>query len=791
MLNHAVTTSQQMNTLLGYLKTQTTPPDGMLFFEPLMAAKLDDSPESIVRLSQLLTQLQGYLVQKHITLDTLATQPQSRAFFLTVASYLGNYLAKSCDETLRWYNYFEARTEIDKKNRLYKTNFQLEHAFENSVLAKIGDNMYVQPLRAVQMQLARQGTISEFVANMRQGIFKQAQINIMAEPNQVCRDYLQKVQTGRLLDSTFGFFEPLKSLVFDYSVTSLAHLDTILAQIKQIHQLNAENYQVIITQPAHQATLYLLGFYIGMTCARVTNTPVIWANYQQIYRTLIYANPNAGLVDCIEHSFVMVVQKPNHSQIPQAPQTEKCFVAPIAVVTQMLFGIADSTSNLNDRVNLKNLYAITTSTAFFHDFEQNFVKKNNPSSLAFYPYPSLTPTTEMPKLWQIALQSASGMLNNHLMQIFDGSDLEPQIFELDPITKKGSIEPVTTLGKTSAADYLKHNPKQSPMLVATHDTLINLPTGQCHGIAMDIAVYHESPESRTLRLRLVLPYRPADDKNGFAIYPLILTELLAQPIEIAAENGVVVGLNRGLSTGLDNELAKALITQFYQFSTAFVSPLHEGNFWQNYYIEPINSAQKSPLSRQLDTQYTDKIDLALLPVAPIAPLESSIEPSLELSLEPSVELSLEPTLKTNLDSTIAPMSEAINEAALVPVVIETPISTKQNLSDSLLSESRLSNSCLSKNTATQSVLPNADLTSTIPTRSLTKLPEKVAEKTLIKTPKKAQISAELLTQLNQDKARLQRQLSTSDGAKDRKIILTVGGTGVLLVLLLLGVWVMK
>lgn len=137
------------------------------------------------------------------------------------------------------------------------------------------------------------------------------------------------------------------------------------------------------------------------------------------------------------------------------------------------------------------------------------------------------------------------------------------------------------------------------------------------------------------------------------------------------------------------------------------------------------------------------------------------------------------------------MSEAMNELSLVPVVIETPISPKQNSSDSLLSESRLSNSCLSKNTATQSVLLDADLPSAIPTRSLTKVPEKVAEKTPIKTPQKAQISAELLTQLNQDKARLQRQLSTNDGAKDRKIILTVGGMGVLLVLLLLGVWVMK
>lgn len=740
------TTTHQINTLLLHLNNRTEPPEGMLFFQPLVNANLDGTPDSIERLSRLLTQLQGYLTQKNTSLETLVSQPQSRLFFLTIAGYLGDYLAKSCDEFLIWYSYFEARTEIDKKNRAYGTDFQLEQAFENSVVAKIGDNMYCQPLRAVQQHLAGQGDISEFVAQMQADIFEQTQVNIMAEPNQVCRAYLQKVKTGRLLDNTLGFFEQLKTVNFDYSVSSLAELDKTFAQIKQQYVLTPDTYQSLISEPAHQATLYLLGFYIGMTCAKVTEKPVTWANYQQIYRTLIYANPNAKLVDSIEHSFVMVVETQTNNA------TEKRFVTPILVVTQSLFGISDT-----EIKNSENPSAPLTATAFYQAFEQNFAD-NNHSNFQTFPYPTPTTATQIPKLWQIALQSASRLVNNNLMQIFDGSELEPQVFELDPVTKKGNIQPLASLtqkaGKITAREYLRKNPKQSLVLITTQDTLINLPSGQCDGVAVDIAVYHEPK----LRLRVTLPYRPAESGAGFAIYPLIVANVALQ--NVANEQ--------------KDDTLQSLMAEFYQSATAFDSPMHEGNFWQNYYLEPVNSPKKSPLQQQIDHQQADKITLTLLPVAPLAPVE--VEPVIEPVAEPMLQPIAVPQSLPQAVQPVLPEISPMQTSQAIPTPVATPVPT--------LTVNANVNQFYNQNSAplpkpqalkTPNPTPTLETTNALPKNE---------------TPK-AQISPELLAQLRQDQERLQSQLSTSDGDKDRKMMMMGGAVVMILIILLLGAWLMK
>lgn len=558
-----ISTTQQINTLLYYIKQQQEPPFPVLFYSAIAKTNLDYTPDSIQRLSHMLNQL----AKKNFNINELLKQTGGTLFFLMIAAYLVDYLAKCTAEQVQWLSYNEVvQTMNDQKNEaqpLFPANF------ENSLLAKIGEAVFCQPLKAIYEHLLNENTIQSFIHQIQQETFNYSQINILAEPNKVCHDYLEKLKTEQLLDNTIGFFPYIQHIKFDYSQQSLQQIDEALANIKQTFQFSANDYHQIIEQSQNQAFCYLLGFYIGMTSAKLANTAVKWVNYEQMQALI----NDPDFIHCIEHSFVLLME--NH------------YRTPILVITNHLFDITKEYPN--SAVEFANIVK-EENQGFFQLFRLD--KQINVDYFA-----------NIPSNWLSVTQSAGFLLANNLLHLFDGGQVEPRLFEPNnylvsannPQNRlpSGHIEELKFEDSHWAIDnlyqQLNNNPKKLPFLVGSFDMHVNLPTGRVDGIALEIRCYHEPK----LNIQLILPYRSAKDNRGFAIYPIISNQQ-ETPVEI-----------------------NTLVQLLYKVAMGFKSPLYTGNFWENYYIDSLNMWTVSPLQQQKkskENQLVEKISLEVFPI---------------------------------------------------------------------------------------------------------------------------------------------------------------------------------
>lgn len=564
------TTAQQVNTLIHALTSHQTAPVPILFGSTLHKLSFDYTPRSIAQLQQLFGQLsaRGYRAEQ------LLAQTGGANFLLAIAGYLGDYLARSTDETIHWYDYTEASDEIAQQNAEHGTQFRLPVQFESSVVARIGASMYCQPLKVIPALLAGEPVLPAFIEAMQTAIFQQAQVNLIAEPNQVASDYLKWVRTGKLLNRQVAFFEALSAVNFDYSATSLAAIDTALTHIKTQYQFGADNYMSQVSEPSVQAFLYLLGFYIGMTSSRLANVAVKWANYDQMLAML----EDNTFVNCIEHSFVLLME--NH------------YRTPILVVTNRLFDIAPQFP--------------TTAVEFAEVIDQ----QNRGSLQVFQPaalYPLTNASETLPPLQRYAMQAAGRLLHRHLSAIKAGQSLAPQLFEgvLNPSTQRVNAN-LTALPSAddTAIDGLYHTlaqPDTALVQVASYEMMANLPTGRCDAIALEIRV-HQTP---ALSLQLIVPYRPETPNEAMAIYPIVSNQSSLP------------------------EHSHALVALLHQSLLS----LKDGQRWQSYIVDDFAPWAITPHQMQQLAQAHQPADNITIAVLPVAPLDDSAVTTTGLTLE--------------------------------------------------------------------------------------------------------------------------------------------------------------
>lgn len=559
-----IATAQQIATLLYYLTSKQTPPFEVRFWSNLQKIDFDYSANSIQALNRFFAALSKHQVK----LADLLAEKGGQAFVVTVTAYIADYLAKTTGQSIKWYDYAAITKEVARQNARHLAYLPLSATFECSLTAHIGQRFYCQPLKLLPSLLAGEPVLSPFMARMTKTLYQQAQVNLLQAPDEVCRDYLAKVKTGRLFDRSIGFFTYLAAVDFDYSRENLAQLDQALTAIVQDFSFTRDAYLTFVQDPSRQVFCYLLGFYIGVTSSRLANTPARWLNFEQMRDSL-----GEDFSDCIEHRFILLL--------------EDGYYAPMRVVTNRLFGLSNE---------------FPTSAVAFSDGLQ----AQQLSQIAVYPYqPDATITEKIPSHWQQAIQAASVVAASALLKVWQGHAVLPCMYQVKIDDMLGTID-LSDGQQLQGADTdamidglyqtLYQNPQAAAIRVAYFESYVNVPMGRTDGLVIEVRVY----DTPALQLQLILPYQAANDSH-LTIYPLVSHQPIGQG-----------------QTTLTSEQMAALTQCFYQAvlnvptdNTAIKK------LWQAAYINRLDCWAVSPKAQWLETQTGQLVDTFAVPLLPL------------------------------------------------------------------------------------------------------------------------------------------------------------------------------
>lgn len=502
-----VDTQQQINSLLYYLTQKTPAPFGALFDQAKQAVTFDYSENSLIQLTQFLLKLWS-----RYSLSQVINQADGKAMLFALAAYLGNYLARQSQQTITWYDY----TQVSQLLALLDCQFAdiitlsaeqtangglvtLVPGFMSSLTARIGD-VYYQPLSAIVKCGTSDVDILATIQSMQAVISQQSQINLLADPNDVAQAYLAMIKANKLTNSQIGYLDYFTEVIFDDHANSLQQIDAALLQLKQHLHDQSIDYRSFISQPANQALCYFLGFYIGTTSSQLAKIAVKWVNYTQM-RALLDDN---GFVDCIEHSFLLLM--------------EDCYLAPIAIVTNRLFNVApqypDSAVNFAKRLQQQPATAVTI---FYY---QTYYKLSLTQPAA----------VNLPGKWQPMIQAAAKIIVAQLQQICQLAALPTptdknatQIHYIAASTQNNTptVAPSDLPATLSLDQYyqlLLDNPNQEIYQVLSYSAYVNLPSGRANGLVIELRYYEQAAP---LSLQLILPYKSPTERHTLVIYPIL------------------------------------------------------------------------------------------------------------------------------------------------------------------------------------------------------------------------------------------------------------------------------
>lgn len=554
------TTAQHVNTLLHHLHTKQQPPFSMLFWSAIQKIDFDYSSASIDKISQLFAQLG----KRDISVAKIVSQQGGDNFLLAIASYIAKTLSVTTGERVTWYNYDEISQDIAEQNRLHNTHFALPKAFGSSLVAKVG-NVYCQPLKLVPSLLAGEkgangeSILAEFLNEMTQAVFADSQVNLIDDANSIAKHYLAKIQTGKLLDKSIGFYAYLAEIDFDFSQNSLIAVDKALAIIAQHENFSQADYARIISEPANQACIFLLGFYIGAASSQLANVASKWADYDEMSAML-----GADFINCIEQRFVQLME--NH------------YRTPMLVVTNRLFGIAPNFpksavefAKLIDEQNRGELHIFLAKALQHQQFD-----------------------TPLPSLYQQAIHIASQLLTSQLKQVIEQKPLVPKLIQADSQSQQTAT--LSSMDNDTALDklYRQLSAQDTSLLyqVASFGLLTNLPLGQFDAIALEIRI-HKTADTEPMALQLLLPYRIDNDEKLPVQAKLVLYPLISNQPNLPKNAYALV---------------KALYAQL------------PAKIWQACAVQDLTPWAKSPLQQatadkreQANHQHVSQIGITLLP----------------------------------------------------------------------------------------------------------------------------------------------------------------------------------
>ncbi len=558
----------------------------ILFTKALLKVNLDYTPVSIRRLDKLFSRL-----SEKYTMEQLLSAEGGERFFLLVAGYIGNYVAKQVGLPIVWHDYQETEqwrdTNYQASNAMMNKPFPQDFAF--SISATIGTDFFCLPLMGVHRAMLGQETIKSFITAVKDSVYEETPINPKQDANKLCQDLLLMVQTGRLMNHRLKFYDFLKEITFDYSLNSLQQLDDALLAIKAYIRQHNQGYQQLVVQPAFHRLVFFLGFYIGISSAKLANTSTNWMNHQQAQAMIPYDFPF-----CLEHASVQVFG--NNFRIP------------ILTINNRLFEL---TSDYSDSVFVYATDVMQENAGTLHSypFVEKAVINNTENELI------------LPETWQKAMEKAGFLLSSSLVNLLNGGYADdyiiPSVYDYDDLN---DVYYISSYDSEDAIElvyqHLADNPKNSPFVVAIYQGYADLPTGRMDGLVIEVRGF-ENPDKvyfddemgiddldniddyldgsdnmdtgemdndmDNLVAQFVLPYRQPSHDFGLAIYPLVTNQTLKQ------------------------SQLQALANALYKGAIGYKSLFIDKHLWADYYLTDFDLWQWTPAYRK--HSYLDRITI--------------------------------------------------------------------------------------------------------------------------------------------------------------------------------------
>ena len=295
--------------------------------------------------------------------------------------------------------------------------------------------------------------------------------------------YLTMFEQNRDPTGGIAFKPALQALNLDYTVASLDRLDQCLTHIRNTYK---PVYDAYLDQVDQQNFMMLCAAYLSTTIARVTGMPLKWYEYQEARQQLKQVSLPARY-----ETFVTCM-------------IGEQFHMPLGVITEMLFDpnptLSCRSSSERFIANAKPILSIPESSVLMADYR---------ITLAADQFDALTAMGKLAAYMLFMIESSSGISPQLLMP--NGENVVFKAYEGAQGLERGMQD-------------LEQGLEDQPYLVLAYDGYINLATGRLDAITLKFKRYGTTP----MQVTISVPYRPAEDKLGFAIHrPKLVESTLA------------------------------------------------------------------------------------------------------------------------------------------------------------------------------------------------------------------------------------------------------------------------
>lgn len=343
--------------------------------------------------------------------------------------------------------------------------------------------------------------------------------------NQKAAAWLHAYRTGALPPDKLAFGTALRQIALDDSPESLdritALLDQIRAKVRPVfHEFAREQGCLNFAQ--------LLGFYLGSAIAREAGTTLDWRDYAEALPLLPAGTPRkfANLVVGVGNGGRTLCQ-------------------PLRVIRDRLFGdqpgpgCREYVEQTARQFREQAPRPTETAPAPGADEAEELIPIRRADAVA----PPAAARGMLGKLglggrrggrnpyWFETVTQAGYLAASGMHAIADGTALNPTL--LRPARGRGrrGLEPVELRQDSAEAaiesgqQALLENPQNSDYLLLLHEGLVHLPAGPAAALRLECRSYR----GEELHLLLALPYRPARQPGGFAIFSPRLMVCSAPP----------------------------------------------------------------------------------------------------------------------------------------------------------------------------------------------------------------------------------------------------------------------
>lgn len=329
--------------------------------------------------------------------------------------------------------------------------------------------------------------------------------------NQMAEHYLHTFSTNGDFPGGLAFRKALGQATLDFTPESLGRIDLLLRQIRR--QLRPQ-YAEFMDKQENQNFLYLLCFYVGAVVYRYTREDFAWYSYEELKQV---APPEflEEYPEALASSMICMLK-------------ESGTFLPLSSILDLLF---DDDSERS----------VLASAAQFMQRMTDASPIERPASLL------TLPDDKIAQAMRAASANAGWAAGFAIWMICEGGALDKTILHR---LRNGQRQAVTLMGSSlpDAFDRLNGNEENALASVLVYQGVVGLPSCRSDAIVLEVRDF----ALQEIVLTMVVPFRRAGDKAGFAVFAprMLRPARLSVPAQQVISTGFFEGIDSYQPAGL-------------------------------------------------------------------------------------------------------------------------------------------------------------------------------------------------------------------------------------------------